>query len=140
MFSNTPTPSSCPESRKRFARLPRDLLVVLPDPVDRKPVAKVLGAAFDQPHEGHGAERVEGRQHREREDVEHVAEVGDLADEAEGDEGARDREDVDRRARGALAHGLRPGPLESEVLGAERGQELLRIGLRHRHLDTDRPG
>jgi hypothetical protein len=84
-----------PGEQEEVGAITGHLLVVVPDPVDRKAISEVLRAAFDQSDEGHDPEQVDRRQHGERECVEDVADVGELADEAERDEGAGDGEDVD---------------------------------------------
>ena len=92
------------------------------------------GAAHARGHaeRGEDAEDIERRKHGEREDIEGAADLRSLADETQRDQRAGDREDVERRAGGALARRLRAGALEREVLGGQSGQELLAIrGLGH---------
>jgi hypothetical protein len=121
-----------PGEQEQLRLVAGDLFVVVADPVDRDAVAEVLGTALDHSHEGEDAEDVERREYGEGEDVEGGADLRCLADEPQRDQRARDREDVERGAGGALARGLRAGALEREVLGGQSRQELLAIrGLRH---------
>jgi hypothetical protein len=107
----------------------RHLLVVVTDPVDGEAVAEVLGAALDQPHVAEGADGVQRRKHGQREGVERVADLRDLRDEGQRHQRAGHRADVQRGPGGGLEHRLRPGALEGEVLGCQRGHQRLAIGL-----------
>jgi hypothetical protein len=102
----------------------RDLLVVVADPVDRDAVAEVLRTALDHPDEGEDAEHVQRGKDGESEHVECSTGLRCLADETERDQCAGDRQDVEGGSRSTLACGLRPGPLEGEVLSRESSEEF----------------
>jgi O-acetyl-ADP-ribose deacetylase (regulator of RNase III) len=105
--------------------------VVVPDPVDRPTEHQVLDAVLHHTNEGEDPQHVQGRERGEGEDVEGISDLGDLANEAKGDEGAGDGADVEGGAGGALAGRLGASAGEPEVLGGERGEELLAVGLGH---------
>ena len=77
--------------------LPRDVEVVVANPVDRSPEHHVLHPVLDHPNEREQAERVQRRQHGEGKDLEGVAGLGDLADEPQRHQGAGHGADVESR-------------------------------------------
>jgi hypothetical protein len=127
-LANTPASVVVARQQEQVGLVPGQLLVIATDPIDRQAVAKVLGATLDQAHEREHPEQIERGKHGERERGERVAAGRQLAEEAERHQRAGDRSDVQGGARGALAHRLRSGALEREVLGRQRRQELPAIG------------